>query len=72
MRYEAGEKVGEGLLRKELNAIKREQFPWMSEVTKCAVQLAIKNDLNRAFKNFFAKRAGFPKFHKKEYMTAFR
>ena len=64
-RYEAGEKVNEGLLRKELNAIKREQFPWMLEVTKCAAQLAIKNDLNSAFKSFFAKRAGFPGFHKK-------
>jgi putative transposase len=64
-RYEAGEQVSEGLLRKALNAIKREQFPWMLGVTKCAAQLAIKNDLNNAFKNFFAKRAGFPKFHKK-------
>jgi len=64
-RYEAGEKVSEGLLRKELNAIKREQFPWMLEVTKCAPQQAIRNDLSSAFRNFFAKRAGFPKFHKK-------
>jgi len=63
--YDAGEKVNECILRKQLNAIKREQFPWMLEVTKCAVQLAIKNDLNSAFRNFFAKRAGFPKFHKK-------
>jgi len=64
-RYEAGEKVTEGVLRKELNAVKREQFPWMLEVTKCAPESAIRNDLNNAFKNFFAKRAGFPKFHKK-------
>lgn len=58
-------KFNEAALRRELNAIKREQFPWMFEVTKCAVQLAIKDGLARAFKNFFAKRAGFPKFHKK-------
>jgi len=69
-RYEAGEKVNEGILRKELNAIKREQFPWMLEVTKCAAQLAIKNNLNNAFKNFFrgikdGKQTGYPKFHKK-------
>jgi putative transposase len=64
-RYEAGEKATEAALRKELNSVKREQFPWMLDVTKCAPQLAIKNDLNNAFKNFFAKRAGFPKFHKK-------
>ena len=62
---EAGEKVNEGILRKQLNAIKREEFPWMLDVTKCAAQLAIKNDLNSAFRNFFAKRAEFPKFHKK-------
>jgi len=58
-------KFKEGELRKQLNSIKREQFPWMLEVTKCAPQLAIKNGLNSAFRNFFAKRAGFPKFKKK-------
>ena len=62
--HEAGEKTSEGLLRKKLNAIKRELFPWMLEVTKCAPQLAIK-DLGKAFNNFFAKRAEFPKFKKK-------
>ena len=55
----------EASLRRELNAIKRKQFPWMLEVTKCAPQLAIKDGLAKAFRNFFAKRAGFPKFHKK-------
>jgi len=69
-KYEAGEVVNEGILRKELNAIKREQFPWMLEVTKCAPQLAIKNDLNSAYKNFFrglkqGKPTGYPKFRKK-------
>jgi len=29
-------KFNESALRKELNSIKREQFPWMLEVTKCA------------------------------------
>ena len=62
--YEAGEKVSEAKLRRELNAVKREQFPWMLEVTKCAPQLAIK-DLGKAFVNFFAKRAEFPQFKKK-------
>jgi putative transposase len=61
---EAGEKPSETKLRRELNAIKREQYPWMTEVTKCAPQLAIM-DLGAAFKNFFAKRAGHPKFKKK-------
>jgi len=58
-------KFNESKLRKELNAIKHEQFPWMLEVTKCAPQLAIKDGLARAFRNFFEGRAGFPKFHKK-------
>ena len=58
-------KFDEGALRRELNAVKKEQFPWMYEVTKCAPQLAIKDGLAKAFKNFFEKRAGFPKFHKK-------
>ena len=62
--YEAGEKVSEGKLRKELNAIKHEEYPWMLEVTKCAPQLAIK-DLGKAFQNYFDKRADFPQFKKK-------
>jgi putative transposase len=39
-------------LRRQLNAIKREQFPWMMEASKTAVQCAIIN-LGTAFKNFF-------------------
>ena len=68
--YEAGEKVSEAKLRKELNAIKRKDFPWMMEVTKCAPQLAIK-DLGKAFQNFFAKRAEFPQFKKKGQKDSF-
>lgn len=51
-------------LRRQLNAIKREQFPWMLEVTKCAPQMAI-IQLGEAFKNFFAGRAKYPTFRKK-------
>ena len=51
-------------LRRQLNAIKRSEFPWMLEVTKCAPQLAIMQ-LGEAFRNFFAKRAKYPKFRKK-------
>jgi len=69
-RSESGEKVSEVKLRRELNAIKREQFPWMMEVTKCAPQLAIK-DLGKAFANFFAKRAEFPQFKKKGHKDSF-
>jgi putative transposase len=41
--YEAGEKPNEAKLRKQLNAIKAEQFPWMRKVSKTAPQQAIEN-----------------------------
>ena len=47
----------EGALRRQLNAIKREQYPWMLEVTKCAPQEAIIN-LGRAYKNWFDALSG--------------
>jgi len=62
--YELGEKVSEAELRKQLNSIKRESFPWMLEVTKCAPQLSIMN-LGTAFKNFFSGVAEYPQFKKK-------
>ncbi|MBU2761794.1 RNA-guided endonuclease InsQ/TnpB family protein [Acidithiobacillus sulfurivorans] len=51
-------------LRRQLNALKREQFPWMLEVTKNAPQMAI-IQLGDAFKYFWAGRANYPKFRKK-------
>ena len=51
-------------LRRQLNAIKREEFPWMLEVTKNAPQMAI-IQLGQAFQNFFSGRAGYPTFRKK-------
>jgi len=51
-------------LRRQLNAIKREQFPWMLEVTKCAPQMAI-IQLGQAFQNFFAGRARHSQFRRK-------
>lgn len=62
--YAAGGKPSEMALRRKLNSIKREQFPWMLEVTKNAPQMAI-IQLGQAFKNFFAKRAEYPRFRKK-------
>ena len=38
--YQAGEKPSEVSLRRQLNALKRQQYPWMFDVTKCAVQEA--------------------------------
>jgi putative transposase len=57
-------KPSEAALRRQLNAIKRKQFPWMLAVTKNAPQMAIIN-LGKAFKNFWAKRAKYPTFKKK-------
>ena len=51
-------------LRRQLNAIKREQYPWMLDVTKCSAQMAI-IQLGDAFKNFFAHRARYPRFRRK-------
>ncbi len=59
-------------LHKELNALKQTDFPWMYEVSKCAMQEALR-DLEKAYKNFFRKvklkkqgkhkgKCGFPKF----------
>ncbi len=57
-------KPSQATLRRQLNAIKREQFPWMLEVTKNAPQMAI-IQLGDAFKNFFAGRAKYPQYRKK-------
>src|SRR3990167_4462459 len=62
--YQAGGKPTEGALRRQLNSIKRKEFPWMLEVTKNAPQMAIMQ-LGNAFKNFFSKRAKYPTFRKK-------
>ena len=57
-------KPSQAALRRQLNALKREQYPWMLEVTKNAPQMAIMQ-LGDAFKNFWAGRAKYPKFRKK-------
>lgn len=54
----------QGKLRKQLNAIKREQFPFMMEVTKCAPQIAIQQ-LGNAYKRFFKGESQYPQFRKK-------
>lgn len=51
-------------MRKQLNAIKREQFPFMMEVTKCAPQIAIQQ-LGDAYKRFFKGESQYPQFRKK-------
>lgn len=57
-------KPSQAALRRQLNAVKREQFPWMLEVSKNAPQMAI-IQLGQAFANFFAGRAKYPTFRRK-------
>jgi putative transposase len=52
--YKAGGKPTECNLRKLLNEIKAEAFPWMLEVSKNVIQQAIKN-LGSAFSHFFRR-----------------
>jgi putative transposase len=41
-------------LHRELNALKKTDYPWMYEVSKCAMQEALR-DLEQAYKNFFRR-----------------
>ncbi len=51
-------------LRKEFNAIKKEQFPFVKEVSKWATDGAFE-DLQDAYTRFFKHLADHPTFHKK-------
>jgi putative transposase len=51
-------------LSKQLNAIKKEQYPWMYDVSKWVVQKSVYN-LSEAFQRFSKKTSKFPKFKKK-------
>ena len=61
---------------RQLNRLKKTEYPWMYEVSKCAPQEALR-DLDRAMGNFFRgrqskKRVGYPKFKKKGVHESFR
>jgi putative transposase len=58
------EKPSEAALRRQLNSIKRQQFPWMRLVPKSVPQQAIKN-CGAAFQRFFKKQGRYPKFKNK-------
>lgn len=63
--YKNGEKHPSGYdLSKRLNAIKKEQYPWMYEVSKWSPQKALYN-LSDAFKSFFKKKSKYPRFKKR-------
>jgi len=74
--YEADEKPNEAALRRRLNALKADAFPWMLEVPKTAPQQAIK-DLGQAFQHFFRRvkqggKPGYPRFKKRGIHDSFR
>jgi putative transposase len=52
-------------LHREWNRWKRENAPWWTGVSKCAPQEAFR-DLEKALKNWKAKRARFPRFKRKK------
>jgi len=57
-------------LHRELNALKRTDFPWLYEVSKCAPHEALR-DLDQAFSLFFrglksGRRVGFPRFKRRK------
>ena len=72
-RYERGEKkLGYAGLCKELTAWRNGvETPWLSDSPIHPLQQTLK-DLERAYSNFFAKRADFPRFKKKGQSDSFR
>lgn len=51
-------------IRNHLTSIKRDEFPWMMEVSKCVPQESIAQ-LGTAYKNFFERKANYPQFKKR-------
>ncbi|MBS7391428.1 MAG: transposase, partial [Fibrobacter sp.] len=62
--YKNGGKPNRFKLDKQFNSIKKQEFPFVCEVSKCCSQIAFAN-LGKAYKNFFDRRAKYPKFKKK-------
>jgi len=58
-------KINAIYLHKELCKLKKDQFPWMYEVSKCSPQFALRN-LVDAYKRFFKKEAIHPPKKKKK------
>ena len=62
--FAAGEKPNEAALRRQFNAIKPIEFPWILDLPKAVPQQAIKN-VGRAYQRFFQKKSKFPRFKKR-------
>lgn len=63
-KYKNGEKISSFELKKLFNSIKKTEFPFVCEVTKCAAEDALLN-LGVAYNNFFKKKSKHPTFKKK-------
>lgn len=72
--YKNGNSIGYKETNSMLTSMKKtEEYSWLKEVDSIALQQSLR-DLDKAYKNFFAKRASFPKFkskhsHNKNYRT---
>ena len=62
--FKSGQKPSGMALKKQFNALKETEFPWTYEVTKYASQQPFL-DLQDAWKRFFKKLGGKPRFKKK-------
>mgnify|MGYP001461378227 CR=1 FL=1 len=51
-------------LKAQFNAMREQEYPWTYDVTKCVGEGAF-DDLKKAYDNFFAGRAEYPKYKKK-------
>ncbi|MGF6602076.1 transposase [Paraburkholderia sp. GAS448] len=71
--YEAGGKfIGYVPMAKHLTAWRNgRETPWLKDAPMHPLQHALK-DMERAYRNFFAKRAAFPRFKKKGQGDSFR
>src|SRR5262245_51929885 len=54
-KYKAGQKTSAFALKKEFNALKEAEFPWIYDVTKYASQQPFIH-LQKSFRGFFAKK----------------
>jgi len=62
--YQRGERPSGLSLKKQFNALKQTEFPWVYEVTKYACQQPFIY-LQKAFNHFFQRRASYPQFKKR-------
>lgn len=64
--FKQGKKVKQKDINKFLNDLKaKQEYDWLQDMESTSLQQA-QRDLDKAYKNFFEKRSGFPKFHSKK------